>query len=135
MASIFWSRIIFSVPFGLHRTGEFKELHSERPSQVLLIDWLTLILQDGNNQISSHFPTFYGMSPSYALPNNVAIITLQVYITQLLLLFLPSFSRKMLIIFVLYLMFPNSSGTARRTSPPSLGTLIRGLISVLFSVW
>ncbi|PON67227.1 Glycoside hydrolase [Parasponia andersonii] len=33
--------------------------------------------QDGHNWISSHVPTFYGTSPSYALPDNIAILTLQ----------------------------------------------------------
>ncbi|XP_062157782.1 uncharacterized protein LOC133865397 [Alnus glutinosa] len=33
--------------------------------------------QDGNNWISSHVPTFSAIDPSYALPNNIAVITLQ----------------------------------------------------------
>lgn len=33
--------------------------------------------QDGNNWTNSHTPTFSAFNPSYALPNNVAIITLQ----------------------------------------------------------
>ena len=35
-------------------------------------------LQDGNNWINSHVPTFSAIDPSYALPNNIAVITLQV---------------------------------------------------------
>ncbi|OMO99297.1 hypothetical protein COLO4_13373 [Corchorus olitorius] len=33
--------------------------------------------QDGNDWMSSHVPTFSGIDPSYSLPNNIAIITLQ----------------------------------------------------------
>jgi len=33
--------------------------------------------QDENNWISSHVPTFSAIDPSYALPNNIAVITLQ----------------------------------------------------------
>ncbi|GMY12972.1 alpha-mannosidase At3g26720-like [Fagus crenata] len=33
--------------------------------------------QDGNNWINSHVPTFSAIDPSYALPNNIAVITLQ----------------------------------------------------------
>ncbi|XP_050232390.1 alpha-mannosidase At3g26720 isoform X1 [Mercurialis annua] len=33
--------------------------------------------QDGSNRMSSHTATFSGIDPSYALPNNVAVITLQ----------------------------------------------------------
>ncbi|GMN57390.1 hypothetical protein TIFTF001_026498 [Ficus carica] len=33
--------------------------------------------QDGNEWIESHVSTFSGIDPSYALPNNVAVITLQ----------------------------------------------------------
>ncbi|XP_043705030.1 alpha-mannosidase At3g26720-like isoform X1 [Telopea speciosissima] len=33
--------------------------------------------QDGDNWTSSHIPTFSGMDPSYNLPDNVAMITLQ----------------------------------------------------------
>ncbi|KAK6920446.1 Glycoside hydrolase family 38, N-terminal domain [Dillenia turbinata] len=33
--------------------------------------------QDGNNWTSSHIPTFSAMAPSYSLPDNVALITLQ----------------------------------------------------------
>ncbi|KAF8400067.1 hypothetical protein HHK36_015942 [Tetracentron sinense] len=33
--------------------------------------------QDGDNWTSSHVPTFSGMDPSYSLPDNVAMITLQ----------------------------------------------------------
>ncbi|XP_042500282.1 alpha-mannosidase At3g26720-like isoform X3 [Macadamia integrifolia] len=33
--------------------------------------------QDGDNWTSSHIPTFSGMDPSYSLPDNVAMITLQ----------------------------------------------------------
>ncbi|XP_022774192.1 alpha-mannosidase At3g26720-like isoform X2 [Durio zibethinus] len=33
--------------------------------------------QDGNDWMSSHVPTFSGIDPSYSLPDNVAIITLQ----------------------------------------------------------
>ncbi|PPD74048.1 hypothetical protein GOBAR_DD29028 [Gossypium barbadense] len=34
--------------------------------------------QDGNDWMSSHIPTFSGIDPSYSLPDNIAIITLQV---------------------------------------------------------
>ncbi|CAL5370340.1 unnamed protein product [Camellia sinensis] len=33
--------------------------------------------QDGNNWTNSHIPTFSGIDPSYSLPNNIAVITLQ----------------------------------------------------------
>ncbi|KAB2064143.1 hypothetical protein E1A91_A09G000700v1 [Gossypium mustelinum] len=33
--------------------------------------------QDGNDWMSSHIPTFSGIDPSYSLPDNIAIITLQ----------------------------------------------------------
>ncbi|XP_020533563.1 alpha-mannosidase At3g26720 isoform X2 [Jatropha curcas] len=33
--------------------------------------------QDGSNWINSHTPSFSGIDPSYSLPNNVAVITLQ----------------------------------------------------------
>lgn len=33
--------------------------------------------QDGDDWTKSHVPTFYGMDPSYNLPDNVAIVTLQ----------------------------------------------------------
>ncbi|XVE67609.1 hypothetical protein DITRI_Ditri09bG0001600 [Diplodiscus trichospermus] len=33
--------------------------------------------QDGNDWMSSHVPTFSGIDPSYSLPDNIAIITLQ----------------------------------------------------------
>ncbi|XVF57695.1 hypothetical protein PTKIN_Ptkin07bG0002600 [Pterospermum kingtungense] len=34
--------------------------------------------QDGDDWMSSHVPTFSGIDPSYSLPDNVAIITLQI---------------------------------------------------------
>ena len=34
--------------------------------------------QDGDNWMSSHIPTFSGIDSSYSLPDNVAVITLQV---------------------------------------------------------
>lgn len=40
--------------------------------------WLVLLLQDGNSWINSHVPTFSAIDPSYSLPNNIAVITLQV---------------------------------------------------------
>ncbi|KAM7509321.1 hypothetical protein LguiA_019774 [Lonicera macranthoides] len=33
--------------------------------------------QDGNSWINSHVPTFSAIDPSYSLPNNIAVITLQ----------------------------------------------------------
>uniref|UniRef100_A0A5B7A988 Alpha-mannosidase n=1 Tax=Davidia involucrata TaxID=16924 RepID=A0A5B7A988_DAVIN len=33
--------------------------------------------QDGNNWMNSHVATFSGIDPSYSLPNNIAVITLQ----------------------------------------------------------
>ncbi|KAF8400068.1 hypothetical protein HHK36_015943 [Tetracentron sinense] len=33
--------------------------------------------QDGDNWMSSHVPTYSGMDPSYSLPDNIAMITLQ----------------------------------------------------------
>lgn len=33
--------------------------------------------QDGNNWMESHLPTFSGLDPSYVLPNNTALITLE----------------------------------------------------------
>ncbi|CAK9166161.1 unnamed protein product [Ilex paraguariensis] len=33
--------------------------------------------QDGNNWMNSHVPTFSAVDPSYSLPNNIAILTLQ----------------------------------------------------------
>ncbi|KAK9003936.1 hypothetical protein V6N11_001755 [Hibiscus sabdariffa] len=33
--------------------------------------------QDGDDWMSSHIPTFSGIDPSYSLPDNIAIITLQ----------------------------------------------------------
>lgn len=33
--------------------------------------------QEGNNWLSSHVPTFSAIDPSYSLPNNIAVITLQ----------------------------------------------------------
>ncbi|KAK9271505.1 hypothetical protein L1049_001864 [Liquidambar formosana] len=33
--------------------------------------------QDGNSWMNSHVPTFSGIDPSYTLPNNIAVITLQ----------------------------------------------------------
>lgn len=35
-------------------------------------------MQDGDNWLKSHVPTFSGMDGSYILPENVAMITLQV---------------------------------------------------------
>lgn len=41
--------------------------------------WLgTFSWQDGDNWMSSHVPTFSGIDSSYSLPDNVAVITLQV---------------------------------------------------------
>lgn len=41
-----------------------------------------IFLQDGDNWTSSHVTTFSGMDPSYVLPENVAILTLQVCNTK-----------------------------------------------------
>lgn len=43
---------------------------------ALLISWLQCV-QDGEQWTSSHVSTFSGMEPSYSLPDNVAMITLQ----------------------------------------------------------
>lgn len=43
---------------------------------ALLISWLQRV-QDGEQWTSSHVSTFSGMEPSYSLPDNVAMITLQ----------------------------------------------------------
>ncbi|KAL0014653.1 hypothetical protein SO802_001722 [Lithocarpus litseifolius] len=44
------------------------------PSEAVLSDRKIL---DGNNWINSHVRTFSTIDPSYALPNNIAVITLQ----------------------------------------------------------
>lgn len=78
VASHSWPGDIFSTSLGLHRAGERE-----------IMTWLGAIgpqclgdqfsfLQDENNWISSHVPTFSAIDPSYALPNNIAVITLQV---------------------------------------------------------
>ena len=51
------------------------------------VDWLSLtkvltqsffFWQDGSDWMNSHVSKFSGIDPSYALPNNIAVITLQV---------------------------------------------------------
>lgn len=79
MASIIWSGDIFAISFSLHRTGIRRKLEG-----FFLIVWficnssVLLFLQDGHRWTKSHVTTFSGMDPSYSLPDNVAIITIQV---------------------------------------------------------
>lgn len=82
MASIIWSGDIFSISFSLHRAGERKRLkHScSQFGKSIAHKRLVIFLQDGDDWTKSHIPTFSGMDPSYVLPDNVAIITLQVCI-------------------------------------------------------
>lgn len=48
------------------------------------LDWLiNFFMQVGNNWISSHLTTFSAIDQSYSLPDNIAIITLEVFITEL----------------------------------------------------
>jgi hypothetical protein len=36
------------------------------------------VFQDGGNWVNSHVPSFSAMDPTYSLPENVALLTLQV---------------------------------------------------------
>ncbi|KAM6583976.1 hypothetical protein CsatB_010978 [Cannabis sativa] len=45
--------------------------------QELYSPFLLAFTEQDEHNWNSHVPTFYGMSPSYALPDNVAILTLQ----------------------------------------------------------
>jgi hypothetical protein len=82
MASIIWSGDIFSLSFSLHRAGERKRSkHScSQFGKSTAHKRLVIFLQDGDDWTKSHITTFSGMEPSYVLPDNVAIITLQVCI-------------------------------------------------------
>lgn len=42
------------------------------------LTWLTVSVQDGSDWMGAHVATFSAVDPLYSLPNNVAIITLQV---------------------------------------------------------
>lgn len=45
----------------------------------MMLKWWNFFLQDENDWMNSHASTFSGIDPSYALPNNIAVITLQVF--------------------------------------------------------
>ena len=51
---------------------------------VHVLTCTNLFMQDGGNWANSHTPKFSAMDPTYSLPDNVALLTLQVparYIT------------------------------------------------------
>ena len=78
MAPHSWPGDLFSTSLGLHRAGERKilTLICCMGSQCSGDQFSSF--QDGNNWINSHVPTFSAIDPSYALPKNIAVITLQV---------------------------------------------------------
>lgn len=90
VASNIWPRDIFPSSVSLHRAGLIKfwcwhcylRLHC-------LADQFS-VLQDGSNEINFPLPTFSGIDPSYSLPNNVAVITLQVSKKKFLLKISPN---------------------------------------------
>ena len=69
-------------PFLLAFTEQVRErdlsTSSASTANIFTCRYLVTVLQGGDNWTRSHVPKFYGMDPSYALPDNVAIITFQV---------------------------------------------------------
>lgn len=88
--------------------------------------------QDGNNWINSHVPTFSAIDPSYALPNNIAVITLQVMGK-----FLMNISSKLGPVnvnedgVVIIFFFPDIVGTFKWKSASSVGSLVWGVLICL----
>lgn len=80
MASNIWSRNLFSSSPSFHRTGCFKKSDIFTPIQFFMIVKLDKVfsLQEGDSWINSHKTTFSAFEPSYSLPKNVALLTLQV---------------------------------------------------------
>ena len=82
MASIIWSGDLFSISLSLYRAGASNKLNflvadcDLRKTNKCLVS----ILQEGDGWANFHVLSFSGMDPSYVLPDNVAMITLQVYI-------------------------------------------------------
>ncbi|KAJ0111521.1 hypothetical protein Patl1_01315 [Pistacia atlantica] len=78
VASIIWPGDIFSFSFSLHRAGKSTKMKcSFCHCDPFVTHMLAILFQDGNNWASSHVASFSGMDPSYVLPDNVAMLTLQ----------------------------------------------------------
>lgn len=74
-------RDIFSASLSLQRTGKScHEVDSKIMDHEALVIFVVFFLQDESNWADSHLTTFSAIDPSYSLPGNVALITLQVLV-------------------------------------------------------
>lgn len=76
MAPHIGTRDLFSVTFGIFGRGEKSDITVKVGIEAQLSKISSM--QEGDNWMSSRTTTFSAMDQSYSLPNNIAVITLQV---------------------------------------------------------
>ncbi|RVX06841.1 putative alpha-mannosidase [Vitis vinifera] len=76
-SSFFSSLIQGKFYFRIDPLGEGAKWRRSAGQEIYSPFLLAFTEEDGDNWMSSHVPTFSGIDPSYSLPDNVALITLQ----------------------------------------------------------